>query len=61
LLGLLTIKFGPNVVHLFGTVLRQHYEWLLGAIAAGLVVWMMMRRKMKKTIAEDVADSQRLA
>jgi len=57
-LGLLTIEFGPNVVHLFGTVLRQHYYWLVGAIAAGLVVWLMMRRKMKKTIAEDAADSQ---
>jgi len=57
-LGLLTIEFGPNVVHLFGTVLRQHYYWLMGAIAAGLVVWLMMRRKMKKTIAEDAADSQ---
>jgi membrane protein YqaA with SNARE-associated domain len=60
-LGLLTIEFGPDVVHLFGTVLRQHYYWLVGAIAAGLVVWLMMRRKMKKTIAEDAADSQRLA
>lgn len=57
-LGLLTIEFGPNVVHLFGTVLRQHYYWLMGAIAAGLVVWLMMRRTMKKTIAEDAADSQ---
>ena len=57
-LGLLTIEFGPDVVHLFGTVLRQHYYWLVGAIAAGLVVWLMMRRKMKKTIAEDAADSQ---
>lgn len=61
LLGLLTIKFGPDVVHLFGTVFRQHYEWLLGAIAAGLVVWLLMRRQMKKTIAEDVEDSQKPA
>ena len=60
-LGLLTIEFGPDVVHLFGTVLRQHYCWLVGAIVAALVVWLMMRRKMKKTIAEDAADSQRLA
>jgi membrane protein YqaA with SNARE-associated domain len=44
-LGLLTIEFGPNVVHLFGTVFRQHYEWLLGAVGVGLVVWLLMRRK----------------
>jgi membrane protein YqaA with SNARE-associated domain len=59
LLGVLTIKFGPDVVHLFGTLFRQHYEWFLGAIGVGLVVWLVMRRKMKTTIAEDVADSQR--
>lgn len=45
LLGLLTIKFGPDVVHLFGTLFRQHYSWFLGAIAAGLAVWLVMRRK----------------
>ena len=61
ILGLLTIKFGPDVVHLFGMLFRQHYEWFLGAIVAGLLVWLVMRRKMKKTIAEDVADSQRSA
>jgi membrane protein DedA with SNARE-associated domain len=59
LLGLLTIKFGPDVVHLFGTLFRQHYYWFLGAIVAGLVVWLVRRRKMKKTIAEDAEDSQR--
>ena len=47
LLGLLTIKFGPDVVHLFGTLFRQHYSWFLGAIAAGLAVWLVMRRKKR--------------
>jgi membrane protein YqaA with SNARE-associated domain len=45
LLGLLTIKFGPDVVYLFGTLFRQHYLWLVGAIVAGLAVWLVMRRK----------------
>jgi membrane protein YqaA with SNARE-associated domain len=45
LLGLLTIKFGPDVVHLFGTLFRRHYSWFLGAIAAGLAVWLVMRRR----------------
>jgi membrane protein YqaA with SNARE-associated domain len=45
LLGLLTIKFGPDVVHMFGALFRQHYLWLLGAIVAGLLVWLVMRRK----------------
>lgn len=45
LLGILTIKFGPDVVQLFGTLFRQHYNWFLGAAVAGLVVWLVMRRK----------------
>jgi membrane protein YqaA with SNARE-associated domain len=45
LLGLLTIRFGPDVVQLFGTLFRQHYAWFLGAIVAGVVVWLVMRRK----------------
>lgn len=49
LLGVLTIKFGPDVVHLSGTLLRQHYNWVLGAIVAGLLVWLAMRRR-KKTV-----------
>jgi membrane protein YqaA with SNARE-associated domain len=58
-LGLLTIKFGPDVVHLFGTLFKQHYYLLLEAILAGLVVWLVIRRKKKKSlIAEDAEDSQ---
>jgi len=45
LLGILTIKFGPDVVHLSGALFQQHYFWFLGAIAAGLVAWLVMRRK----------------
>jgi membrane protein YqaA with SNARE-associated domain len=45
LLGLLTIRFGPDVVYLFGTLFRQHYYWFLGAVLAGLVVWLVMRRR----------------
>ena len=59
-LGLLTIKFGPDVVYLSGKLFRQHYYWFLGAIVAGLVVWLVMRRKKKKIlIAEATEDSQR--
>jgi len=58
-LGVLTIKFGPDVVHLFGTVFKQHYYLLLEAILVGLVIWLVIRRKKKKTlIAEDDEASQ---
>jgi membrane protein YqaA with SNARE-associated domain len=49
-LGLLTIKFGPDVVHLFGTLFRQHYYLILEAILVGLVVWWVMRRKKKRKV-----------
>ncbi|MGA8492887.1 MAG: VTT domain-containing protein [Terriglobales bacterium] len=60
ILGLFTIKFGPDVVHLFGTVFRQHYYLILEAILAGLVIWLVLRRKKRKIlIAEDAENSQR--
>jgi membrane protein YqaA with SNARE-associated domain len=45
LLGLLTIKFGPDVVRLSATLFRQHYYWLLAALIAGSLIWLVMRRK----------------
>jgi len=45
ILGLLTIRFGPDVVQLLGTLFRTHYYWVLLALAAGLVVWLVTRRK----------------
>jgi membrane protein YqaA with SNARE-associated domain len=43
-LSLLTLWFGPQIVGLMGTVLRQHFSWLLGAVAGGVLVWLLMRR-----------------
>jgi membrane protein YqaA with SNARE-associated domain len=58
-LGLLTIKFGPNVVHLFGMVFRQHYYWFLAAVFVGLAVWLLMRRRKRRILIVDPAeDSQ---
>jgi membrane protein YqaA with SNARE-associated domain len=50
ILGLLTINFGPDVVRLSGELFRQHYYWLFAILAAGLALWMVMRRR-KKTIS----------
>ncbi|MDQ1387495.1 MAG: hypothetical protein QOF56_949 [Acidobacteriaceae bacterium] len=43
-LSLLTLWFGPQVVGLIGTMVRQHLSWLLGAVAGALLVWLLMRR-----------------
>jgi len=46
-LSLLTLWFGPQIVGLMGTVVRQHFAWLLGANAGGVLVWLLMRRSKK--------------
>jgi uncharacterized membrane protein YdjX (TVP38/TMEM64 family) len=43
-LSLLTLWFGPQIVEVMGTVVRHHFGWLLGAIAGGVLVWLLMRR-----------------
>jgi membrane protein YqaA with SNARE-associated domain len=49
-LGLLTIKFGPDVVHWFGALFQQHYYLLLEAIIVGLVIWLALRRQKRRKI-----------
>jgi membrane protein YqaA with SNARE-associated domain len=47
-LALLTLWFGPQIVELTATVVRQHFGWLLGAVAGGVLVWLLMRRSKKR-------------
>jgi membrane protein YqaA with SNARE-associated domain len=47
-LSLLTLWFGPQIVGLMGTLVRQHLSWLLGAITGGVLVWLLMRRSKKR-------------
>jgi membrane protein YqaA with SNARE-associated domain len=45
LLAGLTIKFGPNIVHITSSVFKTHWQWVLGAGLVGLVVWWGLRKK----------------
>ncbi|HEX4488961.1 MAG TPA: VTT domain-containing protein [Terriglobales bacterium] len=45
LLGLLTIRFGPGFVDVAGKVVTQHWGWLLAAVAAGLAIWLLVRKR----------------
>jgi len=47
LLGLLTLKYGPNVLSLLEGVVRKHFTWVLVAAAVGLGIWLVMRRLRK--------------
>jgi membrane protein YqaA with SNARE-associated domain len=40
----LTMKYGPDIVRVSGTLFREHLQWLLGAVAAGLMIWLIVRR-----------------
>jgi uncharacterized membrane protein YdjX (TVP38/TMEM64 family) len=46
-LALLTLWFGPQIVGLMASVFRRHIYWVLGTVAAGLVVWLVMRQARK--------------
>ena len=47
-LALLTLWFGPQIVGLLGVVFRRHFYWVLGVVAVGLLVWLLMRRNKKR-------------
>lgn len=46
-LALLTLWFGPQMVGLMATVFRRHIYGVLGTLAAGLLVWLVMRKGRK--------------
>ena len=54
----LTMKYGPDIVRVSGTLFREHLHWLLGAVAAGLVIWLIVRRiKGKKNSSGSGAEN----
>jgi hypothetical protein len=34
-------------VDLTGKLFRQHFYWVLGAVVAGVAVWLLLRRRAK--------------
>ena len=56
----LTMKYGPDIVRVSGTLFRQHLHWVLGAVAAGLVIWLVVRRiKGKKNSTGSQAENSK--
>jgi membrane protein YqaA with SNARE-associated domain len=47
-LALLTLWFGPQIVGLMEVLVGQHLSWLLGAVAGGVLVWLVMRRSRRR-------------
>jgi membrane protein YqaA with SNARE-associated domain len=44
-LSLLTLWFGPQIVDLTGRLFRQHFYSVLGTLAAGAVIWLVLWRR----------------
>jgi membrane protein YqaA with SNARE-associated domain len=47
-LATLTLVFGPQFVRIFGSVFREHWPWVLVAVAVGLAIWLVIRVKKRK-------------
>jgi membrane protein YqaA with SNARE-associated domain len=52
LLGLLTIKFGPQVVSIMSMLVRQHLAALLGAVAVALAGYLLLRQRRRARAPE---------
>lgn len=48
ILSVLVLYFGPQIVDLIGVLVRRHLIALLFAVAAGVVVWLLMRRNRRR-------------
>jgi membrane protein YqaA with SNARE-associated domain len=44
-LSTLVLWFGPQIVELFGGVVMKHWPWFVGAIVAGILVWLALRQR----------------
>src|ERR1700681_3353536 len=47
-LSILTLVFSPQFVRIFGTAFKQHWPWVLAAVAAGLAIWLVVIRLKKR-------------
>ena len=47
-LSILTLIFGPQFVRIFGSVFREHWPWVLTAVAVGLAIWLVVIRLKKR-------------
>jgi membrane protein YqaA with SNARE-associated domain len=60
ILGLLTIKFGPDVVHIFGAIFREHMYLVMLVASAGVVAWLMHRMREGKARKSTSRDGEKI-
>ena len=47
-LSVLVLYFGPHVMELASTLFKHHLPWVLVAIATGVLLWFLLRRKKSR-------------
>ena len=47
-LSLLTLWFGPQIIGLAGSLFRQHFYWVMGALVGVLFLWLLLRRSRRR-------------
>jgi membrane protein YqaA with SNARE-associated domain len=47
-LSILTLVFGPEFVRISGGLFKEHWPWLLAAVAVGLAIWLVVIRLKKR-------------
>ena len=50
ILTLLTIKFGPRVVSIMGTLVHKHLAALLGAVGLAIAAYLLVRRRRARAV-----------
>ena len=58
ILSVLTIFFGPQIVTLTANLMKQHLPWVLAAVAAGLAVWLVRRRRRRGAAEQSGAEGE---
>jgi membrane protein DedA with SNARE-associated domain len=49
--SLLALAYGPQIVGLFAALFRRHFYWVLAVLAAGLLGWLLARRRKARAPA----------
>ena len=56
LLGILTVKFGPQFVQLTVEVFKHHFQWVLAAISMGILAYLILRRRRSRLMPAQVVE-----
>ena len=61
ILGFLTLRFGPQVVELGGRIVAHDFKWVLPALLAGVLGWLVWRRRRANKIGAGQAGATTVA